>query len=169
MAVRSSLLPALLPFPLDIHPGLPVMMYDRWIALTASAAGPVVTVPEPLIEYRIHAGQQVGIPALALRRVAPGPALLAAQFLHGTAEITRRMDYHVAHLVEIDKRLAATDLAGAGSAARLASAERHLRFRATLAQHRRARIRPVLAELRRPDTYRRFSLGAVSAIADVAR
>lgn len=169
MAIRAEMLHALLPFPMDIHPGLPTMMYDRWMSLLAAAAGPVVTVPEKLVDYRIHPAQQIGIPALRIRKVAPYLALQAAQFLHGQAEIQRRMGYHLAHLEEIEKRLAMADLATGESTARIEAAKHHLRVRESLDHQRRARIRVVADELQRIDGYRRFSLGIASAVADVAR
>ncbi|MFN8016925.1 MAG: glycosyltransferase [Acidimicrobiales bacterium] len=169
LALRAEVLAAVLPFPAEIHPGLPVMMYDRWISLVAAAAGEVVPVPEKLVDYRIHAGQQIGIPALAIRRIAPQLALRGAQFLHGRTEVEQRMGYHVAHLEEIEKRLVVAHMATPASDARLAAGRRHMRFREGLAAHRRERLGAVLAELRRVDGYRRFSLGAASALADVAR
>ena len=43
-AIRAELLDVILPFPEDVHPGLPTMMYDRWISLVAAASAPVVTL-----------------------------------------------------------------------------------------------------------------------------
>ncbi|WCO65864.1 glycosyltransferase [Iamia majanohamensis] len=169
MAVRAELLSAVLPFPVDVHPALGPMMYDRWTSLTAAAVGPVITVPERLVDYRIHPGQQVGIPALGVRRLAPRTALHAAQLLHRRVETLRRMEYHLAHLEEIAARLRAAGLATPASDARLASAARHLRFRTSLDRHRLSRVRSVAEEMRREDGYRRFSLGVVSALADLAR
>ena len=169
MAVRSELLPALFPFPADIHPALPVMMYDRWISLVAAAAAPVVTVPETLVDYRIHPEQQIGIPALRIRRVLPRTALHGAQLLRGRVESGQRMGYHLAHLAEIEKRLVVAGMASERSSAVLTAAEDHLRFRGALAVARRARLRGVIGELRREDGYRRFSLGLASAMADLAR
>ena len=169
LAMRAELLPAVLPFPGDIHPALTVMMYDRWISLVAAVAAPVITVPERLVDYRIHPGQQVGIPALRLRRMAPVLALHLAQFLHGRAEIDRRMSYHLAHFDEIEKRLHVAAMASTESDARLASARQHVGFRQGLPLRRRRRLRAVAGELRRRDGYRRFSLGAASAVADVTR
>lgn len=169
LALRAELLPAMLPFPGDIHPALPVMMYDRWISLVASASAPVVAVPEKLVGYRIHPGQQIGIPALAVRRLAPRLALHGAQFLHPRAEVAGRLDYHVSHLEEIEKRLAVSGLRTEATDARLDAAETHLRFRASLAGRRRSRVRGVAHEVRQANGYRRFSLGVASALADVAR
>jgi hypothetical protein len=169
LAVRAELLPALLPFPADIHPGLPVMMYDRWISLLSAAAGPVVTVPERLVEYRIHPGQQIGIPALSIRRVMPRLALHGAQFVVRRRETAQRLGYHLAHFEEIKERLIVSGLDTPASDARLAAATRHLRFRESLDQPLGGRARAVVAELRRLDGYRRFSLGVASAMADLTR
>jgi hypothetical protein len=145
------------------------MMYDRWISLVAAAAAPAATVPEPLVDYRIHPGQQIGIPALRVRRIVPRAALTGAQFLRGRFEVAQRMEYHLAHLEQIEKRLMAAQLDTPRSRAALAAADHHLRFRSSLAPKRRARVRPVLDELRAVDGYRRFSLGMSSAVADLAR
>ena len=169
MAFRRALVPALLPFPVDLHPGLPSMMYDRWISLVAAAAGSVITVPEKLVDYRIHPGQQVGIPALSVRRFAPSLALHVAQLVHGRAEAQRRAGYHCAHLDEIVKRLDAARLATVESDARLDAARRHLQFRLALGEPRRGRFGSVLREWRRGDSYRRFSLGLATAVADLTR
>ena len=168
-AIRAELLDTVLPFPEDVHPGLPTMMYDRWISLVAAAAAPVITVPERLIDYRIHPGQQVGIPALRLRRVAPRAALHAAQLVHNRMEHQRRSDYYAAHLELIDKRLSVSSLGSEQTADRLEAATRHLNVRSSLQTGRRTRARQVAAEFRRPDGYRRFSLGAVSALGDFTR
>ncbi len=168
-AIRAELLEAILPFPEDVHPGLPTMMYDRWISLLAAAAAPVVTVPERLVDYRIHPGQQVGIPALRLRRIAPRTALHAAQLVHNRMEHQRRSDYYAAHLDLIDKRLSVTGFGSDQAADRLEAATRHLNVRSSLQTSRRVRARQVAAEFRRPDGYRRFSLGVASAIGDVTR
>lgn len=169
LALRAELLPVLLPFPVDIHPGLPPMMYDRWISLVAAAAGSVVTVPAALVDYRIHPGQQIGIPALPIRRIAPRLALHGAQFLHGRAEVQRRMGYHLAHLEEIEKRLDVSGMLSPEAAARLDASCDHLRFRSALATRRRLRVGDVAREWRSADGYRRFSLGLGTALADVAR
>lgn len=169
LAIRSDILRVLLPFPPEIHPALPRMMYDRWISLVASAAGPVVTVSEKLVDYRIHPGQQIGIPALGIRRFAPRFALHAAQFLHSSQERQARIRYHIAHLDEIEKRLDASGLADGEPRARLDAARRHLTVRASLDRSRPRRVRVVIDEYRRLDGYRRFSLGLASAIADVVR
>lgn len=56
MALRKSFLNQLLPFPLDI----PDFLHDTWIAFVASVLDQIQFIPEPLVNYRQHAAQQVG-------------------------------------------------------------------------------------------------------------
>jgi glycosyltransferase involved in cell wall biosynthesis len=56
MAIRKSALERLLPIPAS-------WVHDAWLALVAAALEmPIVLVPAPLIDYRLHAGQQIGAP-----------------------------------------------------------------------------------------------------------
>lgn len=168
-AIRRELLPALLPFPSGLHPALGTMMYDRWISLVGTAAGSVLTVPERLVEYRIHPGQQIGIPALPIRRVLPRVALRMGQFVAPRTEKDGRFAYNLAHIDEIDKRLAATGLDSAESQLRLRLARVHLTVRENLAANRLERAKPILRHYLEVDGYRRFSLGMASAISDLIR
>lgn len=168
-AIRRELLPALLPFPSGLHPALPTMMYDRWISLLSAAAGPVLTIPERLVDYRIHPGQQIGIPALQIRRVAPHAALRLGQMVAPKVEKTGRFAYQQEHLKEIDKRLVASGLDSGDSELRLRLAGRHLQLRETLEENHWQRVRPVVREYMDGDGYRRFSLGAAAAFSDIVR
>lgn len=58
MAFKSSLRSLLFPFPTDT-----IWIHDGWIALIASAVGKYgLPLPEPLILYRQHTAQQIGVP-----------------------------------------------------------------------------------------------------------
>jgi hypothetical protein len=168
-ALRSRLVPALVPFPVDVHPTMGDMIYDRWTSLVAAAAGPVLPVPDRLVDYRIHPSQQLGIPALTLRRLAPRTILHLGQFVADRAEKVQRAEFHVLYLREIDKRLAAAGLATPESAEQLRLAERHFAWRGAMYEESTPRLRHVLEELRADDGYRRFGLGAASAFADFLR
>ncbi len=168
-AIRRELLPALLPFPEGVHPALGDMVYDRWTSLLAAAAGPVLAIDVPLLDYRIHRAQQIGIPGLPLRRVAPRAVLHLAQLRVSAADTSDRADYHRAHLDEIEKRLTAAGLAGPSALRHLQAARDHLALRASLVGARHRRVRPVTAHLRDRDGYRRFSLGVSTALADLVR
>jgi glycosyltransferase involved in cell wall biosynthesis len=168
-AIRREFLAALLPFPRDLHPALPMMMYDRWISLLAAAAGSVLPIPERLVDYRIHDGQQIGIPALQLRRVAPQAALRLGQFVAPKIEKDGRFAYQQEHLKEIGKRLAISGLDSPVSELWLRLADDHLRMREHLSNGRRDRLRPIARDFFGADGYRRFSLGAAAAMSDLAR
>lgn len=168
-AIRRELLPAILPFPAGVHPALGDIMYDRWISLVAAAAGPILPIRERLVSYRIHDGQQVGIPALRLRRFAPHAALRVGQFLPDRDERLGRLDYHLAHLTEIQKRLEHLDLDTGESALRIRLACDHLRARRRITSMSRTGVRPLAEHYLDEDGYRRFALGASSAVADWTR
>jgi glycosyltransferase involved in cell wall biosynthesis len=57
MALRSKYKNAVMPFPDDV-PGL---IHDGWIAIMMSIMARSVLINEPLIKYRQHGGQQVGM------------------------------------------------------------------------------------------------------------
>ena len=42
-------------------PFLPEMVHDHWLALFAASQGMIVSLPQPLIRYRIHGGNQTGV------------------------------------------------------------------------------------------------------------
>lgn len=168
-AIRSELVPALLPFPEDLHVALGTMMYDRWISLLGAVVSPILLVPERLVEYRIHPGQQVGIPGLPVRRFLPRASLQLGQFRAGRVEKNGRYAYSIAHLEEIEKRLDVNDLLSADAELKLRLAREHLETRSGLPAQRRLRARPVLQHLVEVDGYRRFSLGLSTALADLLR
>ena len=56
MAFRACLRPFVLPIPGDT-----ILQEDAWIALIIAAVAPVVFLKEPLIKYRQHVGQQIGV------------------------------------------------------------------------------------------------------------
>lgn len=168
-AIRRSLVDVLLPFPEGLHPALPDMMYDRWMSLVAAAAAPVVTIPERLVEYRIHPGQQIGIPGLPLRRIVPKTTLRIGQFRAGGAERVGRSQYHEAHVQEIAKRLESTGIDSGDSLLRLRLAREHLSTRGSLEPSRVRRSSKVWRHYLDDDGYRRFALGLATAVADWMR
>lgn len=56
MLVESAAAKAAIPF-------CPHMVHDHYIALCCAAAGSILSVPRPLIRYRIHEGNQTGLMA----------------------------------------------------------------------------------------------------------
>ncbi|HET8723403.1 MAG TPA: glycosyltransferase family 2 protein [Anaeromyxobacteraceae bacterium] len=61
MLVRRELVQACLPFP-DVLP------HDYWMAFQAAGRGGLLYVPEPLVLYRQHGGNAIGLPGSARRR-----------------------------------------------------------------------------------------------------
>jgi glycosyltransferase involved in cell wall biosynthesis len=58
MAFRSRFRRAILPVPVNF-------VHDAWIALIISAMAEVALIPDPLIKYRLHAGNQIGVTPLS--------------------------------------------------------------------------------------------------------
>jgi glycosyltransferase involved in cell wall biosynthesis len=56
-AFRSSLRGTFLPIPVDI----PNLIHDGWISLILAAGGNIKFIDEPLIKYRQHSNQQLGV------------------------------------------------------------------------------------------------------------
>ncbi len=83
LMVRASLLPRFLPIPAP-------WVHDGWIAWMLAVYSKLGLIPDALIHYRIHAGQQLGVKAIASSRrltlmerlresKREGPAMLLAQ------------------------------------------------------------------------------------------
>jgi len=64
MAFRSQFVKMCLPVPDGI-----AMIHDGWIALAIAAVADVIAIDDPLVQYRQHAGQQIGAP----ERLETGP------------------------------------------------------------------------------------------------
>ncbi len=63
LAFRARLVPHLLPMPAGA-------LHDTWIAVMAALLGDVVAVPDPLLCYRVHDANAVGLPSRDPRVVA---------------------------------------------------------------------------------------------------
>jgi glycosyltransferase involved in cell wall biosynthesis len=97
-AFRASVLELALPIPLR-------WWHDSWIAFIAAATGRVVLIPEPLILYRQHPGQQVGIPRLSfLRQVGKALQKFDPEYFRAQAELFevlhQRLQEHAARLCD---------------------------------------------------------------------
>lgn len=168
LAVRSSLRPLILPFPARSDLPLGAMTHDRWISLVASAAGDVAVIDQPLIGYRIHREQQIGIPALQVRLLVPSSVLRWRQLAVPREQSQARLDHALVHLAELRRRLVATGIGGPRALERVDRAVEHLCQRRALAGRATQRVRPVLGQLA-TGAYHRYSLGLASAAADLVR
>jgi glycosyltransferase involved in cell wall biosynthesis len=130
-------------------------LHDEWLAIVAAAIGEVDLLAEPLLDYRQHGANQIGVRKLSfagkLRRMIEQGAARSGRLL-GRAET----------LVDRLPGIGATGV-------RLDSARRkllHERARSALNRHRLARIVPVIAELL-SGRYREFGRGTVDAVRDL--
>jgi glycosyltransferase involved in cell wall biosynthesis len=130
--------------------------HDAWIALLASAVGPLLALDEPLVEYRLHDANTAGLPARTLA------ARIAAR--------RRRARVHEQAGAFFEAALDRLHDRGAGEprvVAALSAKVAHLRFRQQLARTPLRRLAPVLSHMARGD-YARFSReGQRSGIYDI--
>jgi hypothetical protein len=93
MVVRRRAVQAALPFPDVLDDPVNPMRHDRWLSLVAAAVGTVRAVPEPLLGFRSHPGQQTGVltpSVLRSRRLSAAAAAFRAPDPARAAEHERR-------------------------------------------------------------------------------
>ena len=134
-------------------------IHDAWIALVVGVFARLAFINEPLIHYRQHRTQQLGIKPLEQRCI-----------VHYSGELERLSQIN-AHLTKLRDKIASSK--SGWDARRLdrqvALVEDrmiHYRVRSQLSPKRRERVGPVLQEFiaRR---YHRYSRGTASALADL--
>ena len=160
LAFRSRWRHLLAPFPAETTTAATRVLHDRWASIVLPVVSDVAVIEDPLIEYRIHTVQQVGIPALQIRRRVPSSVLRWRSAAIPTREHSARMRVNVDLLRTVLERV--------GPDARVQEAITHLEARAAINGSRLRRVAPIARELvtRR---YDRYSLGGVSAMADLIR
>lgn len=147
---RKTLLEAALPF-------APEWVHDEWLAAIAAAIGRVDVLPEPTIDYRQHASNQIGARRLSLsEKVAKA--------------MVERGDKHVARLRRAEALLQRLQQFGDRVPANYLEAQRakvaHQRFRAELPAARPLRLLPILIEAAR-GRYARFGRGGHAIAQDL--
>jgi len=150
MVVRRSLVEASAPFPA-------VWVHDEWLAITAALRGRLLVLPDSLVLYRQHGGNQIGAVRLTVRQKL-------GRLLEPRGQ---RYDYLAARSQTLLERAPALVANAAHSAEKLAALENkseHQRIRQALPAARIRRVGPVVREWR-TGRYGRFSRGA----ADIAR
>jgi len=129
LAFRSRFRDRVLPIP-------PLVDHDAWIAMVVSAVAPLVGVDEPLIAYRQHGANQIGVRSLGtLARLRRARAA-------GAQQLRRRHDLCAATLL----RLEGDPAVPPERIALLREALRHLEVRAALPQRRWMRVGPIVRE-----------------------
>jgi glycosyltransferase involved in cell wall biosynthesis len=135
---------------LPIGPG---WIHDEWIVATAAAVAEVRPIESPLIRYRKHAAQQVGL--------SPKPSFREKNRRHWS-ELSRQIGL----LQEICSRLSEQALSEPGHAL-LSCYQAHLRFarfRYNLPEHRLARFSAMLREY---SSYTTWGSGVLSMATDL--
>lgn len=163
-AFRARFKPLVLPIPADLN-----IIHDGWIALVVAAASRVSALPEPLTEYRLHGGQQLGV-SKGSGLNGSGGRFVFADSPEG------RAGYYAGEVLKVLRlagrlRQAAAEAGGefADRRARLAVLEElaaHYRVRGNTRASRAARAPAVLRELLRL-RYHRYSNGLSSAARDL--
>lgn len=153
-AVRARVLDSARPFS-------PSWLHDEWIAFVASLLGPVRLLDEPLMAYRLHEANTVGLP---LTDLAWRIQSIAAAFVQPQRT---RQAVRCRRLRELRERAVALD-AIPSALATLDEAVAHALHRSTLSPQPLARLSAVRGEWA-SDRYRAWSAGRWSALRDLLR
>jgi glycosyltransferase involved in cell wall biosynthesis len=166
MAFRQSFREMILPLPTDIP-----LIHDGWIALIIAAISDVAMLPEPLISYRLHPGQYLGIEPFKQR--------LPENKSKDSSSLARRSEYYLGEIRKlrtVQKRLAVIGNRGGDPNLRERLQSRtdyleklltHLLARSGLPEGRLGRGQIVLGELL-TFRYHRYSRGLLSALRDLS-
>lgn len=151
MMVSRSLVERAVPFPAS-------WVHDEWLAMVASVGGGIAVVSNPLIDYRQHGGNQIGVTRLGaggrLARLREPRTARNARLLARAQDLAARLP----GLVPGDERVAAE------VRAKLA----HEVMRQRIPARRPARVAPVWREWR-SGAYRRYGLGAHDVLRDLVQ
>lgn len=148
-AFSRDLYPRATPFPAS-------WVHDEWLAIIASAIGDVVLVDQALVNYRLHAANQIGV-------ADPGVASRMGRMLQPRGERYVRLRRRSGDLVERLESLAAP-------ADVLALARAKLDFETSRAAYPRSRVRrlgPVLRRLANGSYARYSSQRRLDAVRDI--
>jgi len=164
MAFRACYRQIFLPFP----EGIPNLIHDGWISLIIAGEAEVVFVSEPLVKYRQHAAQQLGIgyEAPLEKNFDRRRNRYAASIAFGKKEIERlkQMREIFAIYPQFEKRRGTIDFANLIEEKKAKIT--HYAARMDLPPARLNRLLPVGREVV-SGRYRRFSKGFLSAAKDL--
>lgn len=165
MAIRRRAVAASLPFPEELADEVAPMRHDRWLSLVAAAVGTVRALPEPLLAFRVHPGQETGVLVGAQLPRALGRAAWDA--VSGSDDSGGRGHLVRARQLEI-AATRAEELGDFEEAATLRGVAGHLRARVRTDTTRSDRLRRI-AEGVRSGSYGWDRLGAGAIAGDVVR
>jgi glycosyltransferase involved in cell wall biosynthesis len=172
LAFRNDRRDLFLPFPAELQFADSDMhvLHDKWLAIVMALAGDVEVIAEPLLEYRIHPNQTIGVAPRSLLRKAL-PPWLRWQLV---AYRARRQPAYLAGmltLLHIMRSRADESLGGPQRLEALHDIDEailHLQARSGFAGSRARRVPGVIREIR-AGRYNRYSFGPASAVVDVLR
>ena len=150
VAFRRSLLDFAVPFPT-------CWIHDEWLAIMAAAVGEVHFLSRPLVDYRQHGSNQIGMRRRDLSEKLRSMFRVRGSFYETQVERAELLKSRLEALgsrIELDKL------------ARLNDRLEHLRFRAKLPPSRLARVGPALAEWR-SGRYHEYSNGFRAVVRDL--
>jgi glycosyltransferase involved in cell wall biosynthesis len=164
MAFRREYIPLVVPFPEVVTASSGWLIHDSWIAMLVAAVAPVAVVPEPVILYRQHREQQIGIPG---GQPAHHPFSWSAR-LAAVRSVRGALPGEIRRMAVISERLREHDTTfdAARSLGHLEDRNVHFTARSTMPIARRARVSSAIGELR-SGRYGRHSNGWRSALTDV--
>lgn len=149
--VTRSLVERAAPFPAS-------WVHDEWLAVVASVGGGIAVIPEPVIDYRQHGANQIGV-----ERLGAGGRLarLREPRTDRNAKLLRRA-------VELADRLPAIADEPSHTEAAVRGKLAHEVMRGAIPAARARRIAPVLREWR-SGAYDRFGRGAQDVLRDLVQ
>jgi glycosyltransferase involved in cell wall biosynthesis len=148
---RRAVVDAAVPFPSP-------WVHDEWLAIVAVSRGPIELLDEPLVDYRQHGSNQIGI-------VEPTLAYKVSRLMEPGRQRNRDIADRVAGLASwLDDADEPAPLADRSAVIAKAAFER---FRADLPPARWRRILPVLLRARHGEYQRYASQGALDIVRDL--
>lgn len=152
MAFRRDAFDCLTPIP-------PGQIHDRWISLLLAARGEFRLIPEPLMQYRQHTGQQIGPGPLSLRERTARASSIGAESYREEIELFREF---YQGLEERKGNLPYAEYAQKQIGGKVA----HLEHRASLPRARVARVPSVVRQALNGN-YWRYAMGWKSIAKDL--
>lgn len=143
MAFRAELRPLILPIP-------DYVVHDGWIALLAAVVGQVKIIARPLIRYRQHGGNQIGVEKFSIHERIQRPGDRA---IRDTKTVLRQYEQAIARLQKLSLPGFAPGLLDSFS-----RKVQHVRLRASIALREPGWIRRMMSEVLR-GRYHRYSIG----------
>lgn len=166
MAFRADLVPVALPVPEEAIQATPPIVHDRWLSLLLTALGPVEVLDEPLLAYRIHADQQIGLTATS---AGLGIVQSAARKVFAPRDYTfDQRDQQIRLIEEVKRRARAQPTTTPATLHTIDSVLGYLQFRRDQPEQRIRRVGPIVRQTLL-GTYHRRSRGVASAAVDLFR